>query len=78
VTGFRPFLNTATSEWMAARAAGVPDRGDLHQGWEFGRNEGWRITGGADLITVLTPIGAVILAIPGSHPAVAGGARPAR
>ena len=36
-------------------------------GWEFGRNQAWRITGGAGLITVLTLIAAVILAIPGSH-----------
>lgn len=33
----------------------------------FGRNEAWRITGGAGRITVLTLIAAVILAISGSY-----------
>jgi len=37
-------------------------------GWEFGRNQAWRITGGAGLITVLTLIAAVILAISGHYP----------
>ena len=37
-------------------------------GWEFGRNQAWRITGGAGLITVLTLITAVILAISGHYP----------
>ena len=36
--------------------------------WEFGRNQAWRITGGAGLITVLTLIAAVILAIAGRYP----------
>jgi hypothetical protein len=38
------------------------------RGWECGRNEAWRITGGAGLITVLTLITAVILAISGRYP----------
>jgi hypothetical protein len=67
MTGFRPFFSPATGEWVAARAAAVPDRRHLRRGWEFGRNEGWRITGRAGLITVLTLIAAVILTIPGSH-----------
>jgi hypothetical protein len=37
-------------------------------GGECGRNEAWRITGGAGLITVLTLITAVILAISGRCP----------
>jgi hypothetical protein len=37
-------------------------------GWEFGRNEAWRITSGAGLITVLTLMAAVILAISGHYP----------
>ena len=37
-------------------------------GWEFGRNQAWRITGGAGLITVLTLVAAVILAISGHYP----------
>ena len=36
--------------------------------WEVGRNQAWRITGGAGLITVLTLIAAVILAISGRYP----------
>ena len=36
--------------------------------WEVGRNQAWRITGGAGLITVLTLIAAVILAISGHYP----------
>jgi hypothetical protein len=37
-------------------------------GWQFGRNQAWRIIGGAGLITVLTLIAAVILAISGHYP----------
>ena len=38
------------------------------EGWEFGRNQAWRITGSAGLIAVLTLIAAVILAISGHYP----------
>jgi hypothetical protein len=38
------------------------------RGWEFGRNQAWRITGGAGLITVLTLIAAIILAISSHYP----------
>jgi hypothetical protein len=46
------------------------------RGWEFGRNQAWRITGGAGLITVLTLIAAVILAISGHYPQWTFGPRP--
>jgi hypothetical protein len=36
-------------------------------GWELWQEQAWRITGGAGLITVLTLIAAVILAISGSY-----------
>jgi hypothetical protein len=36
-------------------------------GWEFGRNQAWRITGDAGLIAALTLIAAVILAISGHY-----------
>jgi hypothetical protein len=39
----------------------------LPRAGNFGRNQAWRITGGAGLITVLTLVAAVILTIPGSH-----------
>ena len=69
MTGCRPFFNLATGEWVAARAAAVPGRGDLRRGaGNFGRNQAWRITGGAGLTTVLTPIAAVVLAISGHYP----------
>jgi hypothetical protein len=68
MAALRPFFNLATGEWVTARAAVVPDRGDLRRGWECGRNKAWRITGGAGLITVLTLITAVILAISGRCP----------
>jgi hypothetical protein len=45
-------------------------------GWEFGRNQAWRITGGAGLITVLTLIAAVILVISGHYPQRTFGPRP--
>jgi len=40
----------------------------LAGGWEYGRNQAWRIIGGAGLMAVLTLIAAVILAISGHYP----------
>ena len=64
MTGFRP---SSTSPPACGWLLALPQYlivAIFAEGWEFGRNQAWQITGGADPITVLTLIAAVILTIP--------------